>query len=87
MSKQLREFQSRKAALVKEARALTDRVAADNRDMTDEEVIAFDALRARIDAASASIDREAALLQGGYPAHFQAITDAVRGFEFEQAVG
>jgi hypothetical protein len=48
MSKQLREFQSRKSTLVKEARALTDRVAADNRDMTDEEVAAFDALRARI---------------------------------------
>ena len=62
MSKQLREFQSRKASLVKEARALTDRVAADNRDMTDEEVAAFDALRVRIDAASASVDREAALI-------------------------
>jgi two-component system sensor histidine kinase/response regulator len=32
------------------------------------------------------IEREAALLQGGYPAHFQAITEAVRGFEFEQAL-
>lgn len=29
MSKQLREFQSRKASLVKEARALTDRVGAE----------------------------------------------------------
>lgn len=62
MSKQLREFQSRKATLVKEARALTDRVAFENRDMTDDEVAAFDALRARIDAASASIDRESALI-------------------------
>ena len=62
MSKQLREFQSRKATVVKEARALTDRVAADNRDMTDAEVVAFDALRERIDAASAAIDREAALI-------------------------
>ncbi len=62
MSKQLRELQSRKAILVKEARALTDRVAADGRDMTDEEVAAFDAIRTRIDAASAAIDREAALI-------------------------
>lgn len=38
MSKQLREFQSRKATLVKDARALTDRVALENRDMTDDEV-------------------------------------------------
>ena len=62
MSKQLREYQARKTALVKEARALTDLVASEDRDMTDEEVAAFDALRARIDAASAAIDREAALI-------------------------
>ncbi len=100
MSKQLREFQSRKASLVKEARALTDRVAADNRDMTDEEVAAFDALRARIDAASASIDREAALIAdeariGIASAIGPIVTDnregdAKRGFyslgEFMQAV-
>ena len=39
MSKQLRELQSRKAGLIKEARALTDRAAADNRDMNDEETL------------------------------------------------
>ena len=100
MSKQLREFQSRKASLVKEARALTDRVASDNRDMTDDEVGAFDALRARIDAASASIDREAALIVdeariGIASAVGPVVTDnregdAKRGFyslgEFMQAV-
>ena len=32
------------------------------------------------------IEREAALLQAGHPAHFLAIAAAVRGFEFEQAV-
>ena len=62
MSKQLRELQARKAGLIKEARALTDRAASENRDMNDEEVTAFDALKARIDAASSSIDREAALI-------------------------
>lgn len=62
MSKQLRELQARKAALVKEARSLTDRVAGEGRDMTDEEVTAFDALRTRIDAASAAVDREATLI-------------------------
>ena len=62
MSKQLRELQSRKTTLVKEARSLTDRAASENRDLTDEEVRAFDALRTRIDAASAAIDREAALI-------------------------
>ncbi|MEO8544918.1 MAG: hypothetical protein ABI434_15115 [Burkholderiaceae bacterium] len=41
MSKQLRELQSRKSNLVKEARSLTDRIAADGRDMTDDEVTAL----------------------------------------------
>ncbi|MBC7704383.1 MAG: hypothetical protein H7274_10655 [Rhodoferax sp.] len=47
MSRQLREFQSHKSTLVKEAQALTDRVAADNRGISDEKVAAFDALRTR----------------------------------------
>jgi HK97 family phage major capsid protein len=62
MSKPLRELQARKNTLVKEAHSLTDRAASENRDLTDEEVSAFDALRVRIDAASAAIDREAALI-------------------------
>ena len=62
MSKQLREHQARKTALVKEARALTDLVASQDRDMTDDEVTAFEALRTRIDSASTAIDREAALI-------------------------
>ena len=62
MSKQLREMQARKAGLIKEARALTDRAAAESRDMNDEETSAFDALKTRIESASAAIDREAALI-------------------------
>ncbi len=62
MSKQLRELQARKASLVKDARALTDIAAAEERDMTDEELVAFNALKAKIEAASAAIDREAALI-------------------------
>ncbi len=62
MSKQLRELQSRKAGLIKDARVLTDIAAAENRDMTLEEMTAFDALKTRIDAASAAIDRETALI-------------------------
>lgn len=62
MSKQLRELQTRKATLVKEARALTERAATDNRDLSDEEVSAFDALKARIDATTHAIDREASLI-------------------------
>ena len=62
MSKQLREIQARKASLVKEARSITDIAAGEDRDLNDEEVTSFDALRARIDAASTAIDREAALI-------------------------
>ena len=62
MSKQLRELQARKSNLVKEARALTDRAAADNRDLNDEEATAFDSLKTRIEAASNAIDREASLI-------------------------
>ena len=47
MSKQLRELQARKATLVKDARALTDIAAAQARDMNDEEVAAFEALKIR----------------------------------------
>ena len=62
MSKQLRELQARKSDLVKEARALTDIAAQENRDLTDEDVIKFDALKSRIEATSAAIDRESALI-------------------------
>jgi HK97 family phage major capsid protein len=62
MSKQLRELQARKSTLVKDARALTDIAAAEQRDMNDEELAAFEALKAKIEATSAAIDREAALI-------------------------
>ena len=100
MSKQLRELQARKTALVKEARGLTDGAAADGRDMTDEEVTAFDALRTRIDAASAAIDRETALIADEARINVASVigpvvtdnrdADPTRGFtsmgEFMQAV-
>ncbi len=100
MSKQLREHQARKTSLVKEARALTDLVASQDRDMTDEEVTAFEALRTRIDAASTAIDREVALIadesriglatQAGASVTDNRELDPLHGFrtmgEFVQAV-
>jgi HK97 family phage major capsid protein len=62
MSKQLRELQARKAALVHEARELTDTASSQDRDLTEEECSAFDALKARISAASGAIDRETTLI-------------------------
>jgi HK97 family phage major capsid protein len=62
MSKHLRELQARKANLVKDARALTEGAAAENRDLTAEEASRFDTLRAQIETASAAIDREMTLV-------------------------
>ena len=74
MSKQLRELQARKATLVKDARALTDIAAAEERDMNDEELAAFNALKAKIEAASAAIDREATLI--AEEAHMTSVAHA-----------
>lgn len=62
MSKKLRELHARKAGLVRDARALTDKAAAENRDMTPDEIGAFDGLKAKIESANAAIDREQALI-------------------------
>jgi HK97 family phage major capsid protein len=62
MSKQLRELQARKAALVHEARELTDTASSQDRDLSEDECSAFDALKIRIAAASGAIDRETTLI-------------------------
>jgi HK97 family phage major capsid protein len=62
MSKQLRELQARKAALVHEARELTDTASSQDRDLSEDECSAFDALKTRISAASGAIDRETTLI-------------------------
>ena len=62
MSKQLRELQARKTALVKEARALTDLAAAEGRDLTDDEAKAFEGYRTRIEALNAALEREHTLI-------------------------
>jgi HK97 family phage major capsid protein len=62
MSKHLRELQAKKATLVKDARALTEAAASENRDLTTDEASRFDGLRAQIESASTAIDREMALI-------------------------
>jgi len=62
MSNKLRELQARKANLVKDARTLTDIAAAEDRDMTAEELSAFESLKSKIESATNAIDREAALI-------------------------
>ncbi|HDR9185279.1 TPA: phage major capsid protein [Burkholderia vietnamiensis] len=63
MSKQLRELQARKAKQVAAMRAITDKAAAESRDLTDDEAAAFDAERAALDRTNAAITREEALIE------------------------
>jgi HK97 family phage major capsid protein len=63
MSKQLRELQARKAKQVAAMRAITDKAAAESRDLTDEEVDAFNAEKDALDRTNAAISREEALIE------------------------
>jgi HK97 family phage major capsid protein len=101
-SKPMRALQAKKAELVKSARALQDKFAAENRDPTPEEQAQFDALSAQIKSASDAIDREALLVaeeaalgvatlpDGAVAVVENVLQDPKRGFahkgEFFQAV-
>jgi len=63
MNKNLRELQARKAKHVAAMRAITDKAAADSRDLTDDEVAAFDTERAALAGLNAAIEREEALIE------------------------
>lgn len=63
MSKNLRELQARKASHVTAMRAISDKAAAESRDLTDEEVTAFDAAKASADRTAAAIVREEVLIE------------------------
>lgn len=58
MSKRIRELQARKAQLVKDARAITDKAAAAGVDLTEEEQKQFDTISASIVSVTRSIERE-----------------------------
>ncbi len=58
MSATIRNLQARKAEHVKAARALTDKVASENRDLTTEEQTQFEDIANKIRSADASIERE-----------------------------
>lgn len=63
MSKQLREFLARKASHVTKMRAIADKAAAESRDLTDDEVAAFDAEKSAADRLAAAISREESLIE------------------------
>lgn len=101
MSKKLRELQSRKAALVASARAITDTVSAGNRDLTDDEQQQFSGFKAQIDNVNSLIEAESFLIEQeasagmvpyaeGARTEENIVADPKRGFasfgQFAQAV-
>ena len=58
MSAKIRQLQARKADQVKSARSLTDKAAAENRDLSVEEQTQFEAYTAQIASINAQIERE-----------------------------
>lgn len=63
MSKKLRELTARKAAHVAAMRAIADKATTEGRDLTDEEVAAFDAEKSKAASAQAAIEREQELIE------------------------
>jgi len=57
----MRELLARKSKHVAAMRAITDKAAAEGRDLSDEEAAAFDAERAALERTNAAIEREQAL--------------------------
>jgi HK97 family phage major capsid protein len=100
MSKKLRELQSKKAALVTSARAITNIGDKEARDLNAEEITEFDTISAQIAAANAAIDREHALIAAETQVGISAVlgnqvtenieNDPMRGFhsfgEFAKSV-
>ncbi|HUY04381.1 MAG TPA: phage major capsid protein [Rhodocyclaceae bacterium] len=63
MNKHLRELLARKAKHVAAMRAISDKANAESRDLTDEEVTAFDAEKAKAESLNAAISREQDLIE------------------------
>lgn len=62
MNKKMRELLARKSQHIAAMRAITDKAAAENRDLTPEESTQFDGLKAQLEATNAAIDREQVLI-------------------------
>lgn len=62
MNKKLRELHARKAATIEAMRAITTKAEGEGRDLSAEEIAAFDDHKAKLEAANASIERETILV-------------------------
>ena len=56
-----RQLEAQRAAAIAGMRAITDKAAAESRDLTEDEIKAFDEQKAKVAVLKASIEREAAL--------------------------
>jgi Skp family chaperone for outer membrane proteins len=61
-SKNLRNLQGQKAALVKSMRELNDKAAAESRDLTADEQTSFDGHKSKLESLNARIERETTLM-------------------------
>lgn len=62
MNKKMRELLARKSQHVAAMRAVTDKAAAEGRDLSAEEATQFDGLKAQLESTNAAIDREQLLI-------------------------
>lgn len=62
MNKKMRELLARKSLHVGAMRAITDKAAAEARDLNAEEATQFDGLKAQLESTNAAIDREQVLI-------------------------
>lgn len=62
MNKKMRELLARKSQHVAAMRAITDKAAAESRDLSAEEAAQFDGLKAQLESTNAAIDREQVLI-------------------------
>ncbi len=62
-TKKLRALLERKTEIVSRARAINDAATAEDRDLTDDEATAYDALMSELDGVNASIEREQRLIE------------------------
>ena len=64
MNKNLRARLARKASHVAAMRAITDRAASEQRDLSAEEISQFDSLTAQLDSPNAAMTREQLRIDG-----------------------
>lgn len=76
MSKKLRELQARKSTVYEAMKAINVKAESEGRDLSAEEVTAFDNYKAQLEATNASLDREHTLIAAEAQLGIQAVLGA-----------